>query len=67
MLCFQIKRNHKESLKLFLSNLAKVRGRGQVEVADRWKDEVKACPAHKSGGKKVKKKSQVGREKKNQM
>ena len=40
---------------MFLSNLAKVRGRGQVEVADRWKDEVKACPAHKPGEKKGKK------------
>ena len=27
-------------------------GRGRLEVAGRWKDEVKACPAHKSGGKK---------------
>ena len=32
-------------------------GRGRLEVAGRWKDEVKACPAHKSGGEKVKKKS----------
>ena len=37
-------------------------GRGRLEVAGRWKDEVKACPAHKSGGEKVKK-SQVGTEK----
>ena len=26
-----------------------------MEVADRWKDEVKACPAHKPGEKKGKK------------
>ena len=35
--------------------------RGQLEVAGRWKDEVKACPAHKSGGKK--KKNKPGRKK----
>ena len=32
-------------------------GRGRLEVVGRWKDEVKACPAHKSGGKKDKNKS----------
>ena len=38
--------------------------RGQLEVAGRWKDEVKACPAHKSGGKKRRKTSQVGKSRK---
>jgi len=55
---FQRKKNKEETDKLLI-DFKQSNGtcwqkleRGQLEVAGRWKDEVKACPAHKSGGKK---------------